>query len=70
MSCESELIRMGERVRELSAEMRRLIRLALAGFPSGELITCGCGDLRPIWEFCPTCGQCQIGGCMCEVSHE
>lgn len=29
-------------------------------------IECGCGDIRPLSEFCPKCGRCAIGCCMCE----
>lgn len=27
---------------------------------------CGCGDIRPLHEFCPWCGKCAMGCCMCE----
>lgn len=26
---------------------------------------CGCGDIRPFYEFCHICGKCQTGCCMC-----
>jgi hypothetical protein len=30
-----------------------------------EMITCSCGDIRPLGEMCHICGTCQMGCCMC-----
>lgn len=34
-----------------------------------RLRECGCGDVRPVEEFCLVCGNCEMGCCMCEFNE-
>lgn len=35
-----------------------------------EIVQCGCGDERPLFEFCHVCGECLTGCCSCDCGME